>query len=431
MSEKAFTINKNIITLREFKTAEATVLHIQNFYKNTKYNLSDLEYTNIYSLHNHGGIIEKWVDFEWEYSAELKIKKALLMLSLNKNMSGPQIYEINGSVNRFSVTNLYTDTEYFWQVIAETDGDETILSKISTFKTTQGRRIIYLDGIKNVRDLGGIITKSGKPIKQGLLYRSKRFDYEGDGEPEITPKGIEIARNVLKIRTDLDLRHSSEMGTSIDNTSPIGKDVNYVHINSAQYDNFFDSGKNNESEIMKVFANFDNYPIIFHCVYGADRSGTVAYILGALVGAENDELSKDYELTGWRKRIDADFVNLVNKSMSDEYKGNTLKEKTYSFLYEKLGLTKMELSNIENILLTDSAVFKSDSLSKPIKNADGKIEYSINYRCSKEILSVKSGADCLKFTKHRGRFCVLTDEIFRVILVIENSPHVVLCFCRY
>ena len=189
------------------------------------------------------------------------------------------------------------------------------------------------------------------------------------------------------------------MGTSIDNTSPIGKDVNYVHINSAQYDNFFDSGKNNESEIMKVFANFDNYPIIFHCVYGADRSGTVAYILGALVGAENDELSKDYELTGWRKRIDADFVNLVNKSMSDEYKGNTLKEKTYSFLYEKLGLTKMELSNIENILLTDSAVFKSDSLSKPIKNADGKIEYSINYRCSKEILSVKSGADCLKFKK--------------------------------
>lgn len=399
MSEKAFTINKNIITLREFKTAEATVLHIQNFYKNTKYNLSDLEYTNIYSLHNHGGIIEKWVDFEWEYSAELKIKKALLMLSLNKNMSGPQIYEINGSVNRFSVTNLYTDTEYFWQVIAETDGDETILSKISTFKTTQGRRIIYLDGIKNVRDLGGITTKNGQKLKQGLIYRSSQIDFTNNDYSPITQNGINIARNVLKIKTDLDIRNASERGTSINNKSPLGNDINYINIPSKQYSDFYASTRANEGNIIRTFANYDNYPIFFHCAHGADRTGTVAYILEALVGVENDELSKDYELTGWRKRIDADFVNLVNKSMSDEYKGNTLKEKTYSFLYEKLGLTKMELSNIENILLTDSAVFKSDSLSKPIKNADGKIEYSINYRCSKEILSVKSGADCLKFKK--------------------------------
>lgn len=399
MSKKSFEINENIITLKEFETAEATAMHIQNFYKNTKYNLSNLDFTNIYSLHNHGGISEKWVDFEWKYSADFKIKRALLILSPNENMTDTQIYKINGLVNKFSVTNLYTDTEYFWQIIAETDSGKTISSKISSFKTTPGRRIIYLDGIKNVRDLGGIITTSGKPIKQGLLYRSKRFDYEGDGEPEITSKGIEIAKNVLKIKTELDLRHSSEMGISINNTSPIGNDVNYVNLDSAQYDNFFNSEKNNESEIIKLFANYDNYPIIFHCTYGADRSGTVAYVLGALVGAENDELSKDYELTGWRKRIDKDFVNLVNKSMSDEYKGNTLKEKTYSFLYEKLRLTKMELSNIKNILLTDSAVFKSDSLNKPIINVDSKIEYGINYRCSKEISSVKSGADCLKFKK--------------------------------
>ena len=83
MSKKSFEINENIITLKEFETAEATAMHIQNFYKNTKYNLSNLDFTNIYSLHNHGGISEKWVDFEWKYSADFKIKRALLILSPN------------------------------------------------------------------------------------------------------------------------------------------------------------------------------------------------------------------------------------------------------------------------------------------------------------------------------------------------------------
>ena len=104
MSKKSFEINENIITLKEFETAEATAMHIQNFYKNTKYNLSNLDFTNIYSLHNHGGISEKWVDFEWKYSADFKIKRALLILSTNENMTDTQIYKINGLVNKFSVT---------------------------------------------------------------------------------------------------------------------------------------------------------------------------------------------------------------------------------------------------------------------------------------------------------------------------------------
>ena len=64
------------IILYEYETIDATVAHVQSFYKNTKYTVSDLTYTNIYALHNHGGVVGKWVDFEWKYSADLKVKSA-------------------------------------------------------------------------------------------------------------------------------------------------------------------------------------------------------------------------------------------------------------------------------------------------------------------------------------------------------------------
>lgn len=46
---------------------------------------------------------------------------------------------------------------------------------------------------------------------------------------------------------------------------------------------------------LRVFANPDNYPIIFHCRGGADRTGSLAFILNALQGVSEADLIKDYE----------------------------------------------------------------------------------------------------------------------------------------
>ena len=390
------------IILYEYETIDATVAHVQSFYKNTKYTVSDLTYTNIYALHNHGGVVGKWVDFEWKYSADLKVKSAQFLLSTNKDMKNATVSDVKNKETKFSVANLYTDTYYYWQVRVTTTDGKVLTSKIAKTKTNTGRRIIYLDGIKNVRDLGGITTKNGQKLKQGLIYRSTQIDFTNNDYSPITQNGINIARNVLKIKTDLDIRNASERGTSINNKSPLGNDINYINIPSKQYSDFYASTRANEGNIIRTFANYDNYPIFFHCAHGADRTGTVAYILEALVGVENDELSKDYELTGWRKRIDNDFVNLTNASLSKELVGDNLQEKTEYFLNEKLGLSEMEISNIKNILLTDSAIFRSDSLSAPVKKQGDVIEFNIDFRSSKEISSVKCGTTALSFEKTKN-----------------------------
>ena len=59
-------------------------------------------------------------------------------------------------------------------------------------------------------------------------------------------------------------------------------------------------------EFVKAHNNGDdNYSLLFHCRIGADRTGTLAYILEGLLGAPTEERYRDYELTvffGLRER---------------------------------------------------------------------------------------------------------------------------------
>jgi protein-tyrosine phosphatase len=44
-------------------------------------------------------------------------------------------------------------------------------------------------------------------------------------------------------------------------------------------------------------ANEDNYPVVFHCRAGADRTGFLSYLINGLCGVSYENLTRDYELT--------------------------------------------------------------------------------------------------------------------------------------
>jgi len=157
------------------------------------------------------------------------------------------------------------------------------------------------------------------------------------------------------------------------------------------------AGDNNESEIMRVFADINNYPIIFHCVWGADRTGTVAYLLEMLVGVNEENRIKDYELTGSRDRYYGGFSSMVS-NIDKNIVGKTAQEKAYNIFSQNFGLTEMEISNIKNILLTDSAVFSSDSLKAPISAQNGAYSFRLIMRNSKSVKNVQYNSENVKFT---------------------------------
>jgi protein tyrosine/serine phosphatase len=98
-----------------------------------------------------------------------------------------------------------------------------------------------------------------------------------------------------------------------------------------------------------TFANPDNYPIFYHCRGGADRTGSYAFILGALYGMNHEDLILEYELTslsiwGTRIRSHALFSKFLEKFRA--LPGETYSEKARTFIRENAGLSDDEIDRI-------------------------------------------------------------------------------------
>ena len=80
--------------------------------------------------------------------------------------------------------------------------------------------------------------------------------------------------------------------------SPLGKDVRFILRSSQCYKGIFsDQGKKVMAENFRVFCDRRNYPIYFHCIGGADRTGALAYVMNGVLGVSRHEMETDWEST--------------------------------------------------------------------------------------------------------------------------------------
>lgn len=226
----------------------------------------------------------KKVRLKW-LAKGLKPKNYVLLLSTDEEFKDVKRYVTDK--NFIYLDNLFTGTEYFWKVYVKEM--PKVVSEVYSFKTKKGIRTINLPGVSNVRDLGGKKVPGGT-IRQGLLYRSSNMD-------NITPEGKRIALKDLKLKTEFDLRRTNELQTN--GKSPISSKVKYYNLSGTYYKWLWRSelDKYTISQEMRILANRKNYPLDFHCMVGRDRTGTLAYVVGGLLGLSQKELFKDYEMT--------------------------------------------------------------------------------------------------------------------------------------
>ena len=287
--------------------------------------------------------------FLWSVGEDARYYK--LYISKNSDMSEAQCYLT--SVPNVSVEHLYTGTTYYWYVDAVYE-NYTVRSEKFSFTTKQTPRTVDIDGVSNARDLGGYVTVDGKVIKQGMIYRSAKLD-------DITELGRYTLLHVLGIKTDLDLRGYEE-------DAPIDE-LNYVPVACPWYSTggnhiwMNDYNKEEFAKAIKVFANPDNYPVIFHCSLGRDRTGTLAMVLGGLLGLDENTLMMEYELSVfsyWGTYDGTKYNNGLRNSIHDtylyianNYEGDSFSEKVESFLLE-IGVTLEEIDSIRTIMLEEA-----------------------------------------------------------------------------
>ena len=223
--------------------------------------------------------------------------------------------------NNGKLYNFIPGKVYYWE--SATDS-----SKNGYVKPLGERRIISIDNtapnstkykMRNVRDLGGIKVDTNADgtidgtIKYGKLFRSEKI-WCGDGT---TVQYL----NKLGIYNEMDLRADSEVATSTEDSlhkitsnpsNSSNKVFEIIHY-GIDYTNNYANYKLSRDAATRVMYEFvkahndgdDNYALLFHCRIGADRTGTLAYILEGLLGAPTEERYRDYELTvffGLRER---------------------------------------------------------------------------------------------------------------------------------
>ena len=248
------------------------------------------------------------------------------------------------------IYNLLPGKQYFLKVRCGRICSETV----RFFTRPELPRFIYVPGVTNVRDIGGLSACNGKKIRFGMVYRGAQHEKWGQ-QKGITGEGKRVLLEDLKLKAILDLRGETE-GRRV-----MEKDVRkYVKIPSLAYATWQNDGifsKEQMDHIRKIFGVFaqkNSYPLYFHCQGGGDRTGTIAFLLEVVLGVCLEDAEKEYEYSnlstsGIRLRSSEVWVRFMEK-LDTFAPGQTIQDKVTAFLYQ-CGVKEAALEKIRNILL--------------------------------------------------------------------------------
>ena len=267
-------------------------------------------------------------------------------------------------------------------------------------------RFMAVDSVPNMRDIGGWIGLDGRRIRQGLMFRSaglnnnapveyysldeiKKLHAEGKlagmgetgkthadqldrgeklrqrdmrlvkrscyapGKERLTAEERARILSMYGFKTDIDLRRPREVYGMTG--SPLGPAVAWVNIpliggyGSFADDKYFDCKR----QVFRTLFDTNSYPVVFHCIGGADRTGTIALMVEALLGVDTNTLALDYLATGFVGGVtDAKhkgWFDSMMKTLAD-LPGDTNAEKMNG-VFLRMGFSQKEIDDFREFML--------------------------------------------------------------------------------
>lgn len=177
------------------------------------------------------------------------------------------------------------------------------------YMKTVGARTVVMDSVQNLRDLGGYAAGRKKTTRWGKFFRS--------GQLSALSEWDSIRLDNLGIRTIIDLRTDSEAAVSPTQYTkariiriPVSIGRGYDIPERIQegrmrkgdamlymQDQYLQFVTDNTEQFAKAFEPLldeANYPILFNCTFGKDRTGFMAAMLLAALGVSEETILKDY-----------------------------------------------------------------------------------------------------------------------------------------
>ncbi len=360
--------------------------------------------------------------------------------ALRRLPDGKVFHEATIDTPQIEVDSLEVAREWEWTV-SDADG-----SAKGTFRTEDGvPRLINIDGVPNARDVGGWIGLNGRRIRQGLLYRTaglnnnapveyyslaeiKKLHSEGKlagmgdigkrharqldrgeklresdmrlvkrscfapGKERLTDEERNRILRQYGFKTDIDLRRPDEVYGMT--KSPLGPSATWANVRlegdygSFPKDKFFDCKR----KIFGTIFDTNSYPVVFHCIGGADRTGAIAFMTEALLGVDENTLALDYLLTGLVAGVtDAKhkgWFDSMAKALRD-LPGDTNAEKMNG-VFLRMGFTQKEIDDFREFMLEPepASVFADRSASSSFEpGKHGALDGTFSFASGKSAIS--------------------------------------------
>ncbi len=331
------------------------------------------------------------VRFAWEYSPDKdEGKPKRFIVTVRRADDGTVVFKGETPKGEIELDNFEIATDYVFRASVVNGREVELFGADHPFKTEDlPPRVVRVEGVNNFRDLGGWLGEGGKRVKQGLVYRSQGLNNNADWFAKRNPDGSKIPKpdkntwSVGKLRgtcesrrecratfgfkTELDLR-GVDTETWGMFASPLGSSVDWRLVQSSAYGGM----RHREYRVafardFRTFLNRDNYPIVFHCIGGADRTGILAYILNGLLGVSEADLDRDYHFTAacmsypWPKPSAEKRCRLDGfKRVLDKYKGTNINERIYKYVLD-CGIKADEIARFKAIMFGEDAQIERDA----------------------------------------------------------------------
>jgi protein-tyrosine phosphatase len=167
-------------------------------------------------------------------------------------------------------------------------------------------RHFHFEQVFNFRDMGGYGAADGRQVRWRRLLRTAEHH-------RMTEAEVENLRQEVAIKTVIDFRATGEDDHQLEPGPLVGPGVTRHQFGMGDpkskykareagtwrpgFAGMLDSGAQQWVSAIKLLAEEDSYPVIFHCVTGKDRTGVFGALVLDLLGVENDVIVDDYGLS--------------------------------------------------------------------------------------------------------------------------------------
>ncbi len=180
---------------------------------------------------------------------------------------------------------------------------------------------LYITGLLNFRDLGGMKTTDGRTIKSGLLFRAEQlagldavaidelnrlglrqiWDFRAPQEvvrhPDPQLLGVTIQYgDVLADSAQQSALHLEQL---LADPALLSQHLGQGRAETMMMELYRDMVRNKYSQgVMAAWLNSlvvsEQYPVLFHCTAGKDRTGWAAVLLLTILGVPHERILRDY-----------------------------------------------------------------------------------------------------------------------------------------